>query len=416
MSAPAASSGSLVEVVVERVVAGGFGLARTAGGVALVRGALPGERVRARLSRRKGVLAGSVAEILEPHPARSTEPLPPGADLPLAYPAQLEIKQALVADALARVAKTPADISPIRPSPSSLGYRTAAQYATRAEGGLAARSPGSRALVPLSSDPLTAEPVAAAFETLASTPLPSVREVAIRGSLHEARAVVGLVGDKRGPFERIARTLVRRGVAGVAWGLARPGARFRSISRVVAGTGELLEDFGGILASVTVRSFAQINPGAAALLYREAVEIAGDGGRAVDLYAGSGVLALHLARAFAEVHAVEISNDAIRRGEADARRLGSRVRFHRADARAVRRWLPADLVAVNPPRAGIDADVIRALVAAAPPRILYVSCDPPTWARDVGRLAAAGYRIAFARPYDFYPYTHHVEVLSLLSR
>ena len=417
-SRPAAPAAIRTQVTIERIVAGGYGLARTPDGVALVRGAMPGERVVANLRRAKGTLTGEVVEIIEANPYRDPRPLPPGADLPLAYDAQIDVKEGIVRDALQRVAGVRADLQPLQTSPQPLGYRTAAQYGVMRDGGLGAHATGSRALVALNEDPLVAEPVADAFRILSSQPMPGVRDVAIRGSLHEDRAVVGLLGQQRGPYERIARRLVGAGVAGVAWGLRTPGAaRFSAASKILAGEGDLLDDFGGILASVSARSFAQINPLAAGLLYRESGAIAGDGKRAIDLYAGSGVLALHLVQRFDRVDAIEISSDAVKRGQNDARRLEAHgLTFRRGDARTVARYLPADLVAVNPPRAGIDAATMAALTKAAPPKILYVSCDPPTWARDVGTMIAAGYSLTFARPYDFYPYTHHVEMLSLLER
>lgn len=128
-------------------------------------------------------------------------------------------------------------------------------------------------------------------------------------------------------------------------------------------------------------------------------------------------MGLHLAERFCEVIAIEINKDAVRRGEADRERLGvSHLRFHRGDSRELYTFTPADLVAVDPPRSGLSAEVIQAIVQARPKRVLYLSCDPATWARDVRGLTQAGYRLAFARPYDFYPFTHHVEVLSLLER
>ncbi|MER3556991.1 MAG: RNA methyltransferase, partial [Thermus sp.] len=73
-----------------------------------------------------------------------------------------------------------------------------------------------------------------------------------------------------------------------------------------------------------------------------------------------------------------------------------------------------DLVAVDPPRSGLSQEVLNYLLSTRPERILYIACDPATWARDVGRLVQEGYRLDFVRPYDFFPFTHHVEILSLL--
>ena len=116
-----------VVLEIERIVAGGYGLARTDAGIVFVRGALPGERVTARPAFKTGALRAHAIEILQPHPERVELNLPPGADLPLAYHAQLPIKEALVRESLERVAKLDADIQPIHPSPLELGYRTAAQ-------------------------------------------------------------------------------------------------------------------------------------------------------------------------------------------------------------------------------------------------------------------------------------------------
>ncbi|AEB12210.1 class I SAM-dependent RNA methyltransferase [Marinithermus hydrothermalis] len=404
-------------LTIEKLVTGGRGLARTPEGVVIVRGGLPGERVRARVRRRKNHLEGEVLEILEPSPDRVDHPLPPGADLPLAYEAQLPVKQGFVREALARLAGLEATLEPIAPSPEPMGYRTAAQFALHPLGGLAYRVPGSHELVRAHTDPLLAPPLQEALSLLNTWPLANVVEVVLRGSLHEGRVQVGLIGGKARMFRTVAKGLVREGIAGVWWGALDPRGRFRGPVKHLAGAAHLLEAFGEVLASVDVVSFAQVNPRAAARLYQEAAALVHGGRRAVELYAGGGVLSFHLAAAFDEIVAVELSRAAIQKGQADARRLGlPNVRFHRGDARELVRFAPADLVAVDPPRAGLAPEVVRTLLEARPHQILYISCDPATWARDVKRLVAGGYRLRFARPYDFYPFTHHVEVLSLLVR
>jgi len=404
-------------VTIEKLIPGGLGLARTPTGTALVRGALPGEVVRVGLRPRKNHLEGQVLEILQAHPERYPDPLPPTADLPLYYPAQLPLKQGFVHEALVRIAKLEFPLSPIQPSPDALNYRTAAQYALHPLGGLAYRKPDSHELAKIEQDPLIAPPLQVAFRLLSHGALSSLDEVVFRGSLYEGRTLVGLIGGEARFCRRTAQALVQEGLAGVVWAEASPKGRFRGRVQHLAGEGGLLEEFGGVLSTVDAQSFAQVNPKAAGLLYREAAQIAGGGERAVELYAGSGVLGLHLAERFCEVIAIEINKDAVRRGEADRERLGvSHLRFHRGDSRELYTFTPADLVAVDPPRSGLSAEVMQAIVQARPKRVLYLSCDPATWARDVRGLTQAGYRLTFARPYDFYPFTHHVEVLSLLER
>lgn len=381
-----------------------------------MRGGLPGETVEAQLRERKNHLEGHVTQVLEPHPARYLKPLPPSADLPLEYPAQLTIKQGFVQESLERIAKLSFEVSPIQASPDPLGYRTAAQYALHPLGGLAYREPQSNEPIRVLHDPLIAEPLQPAFELLSNWPLANLEEIVLRGSLYEDKVQVGFIGGQARFFKKTAQTLVQEGIAGVVWAEPSPKGRFRGNLQHLAGQSGLLEDFGGVLSTINVQSFAQVNPKAAGLLYQEATKIAGSGLKAVELYAGSGMLSLHLAPSFREIVAIEINRHAVKRGEADRDRLGvHNLVFKQDDARILTKYLPADLVMVDPTRAGLSPEVLGGLVEGKPAQILYIACDPATWARDVGRFSQAGYQLRFVRPYDFYPFTHHVEVLSLLG-
>ena len=319
-----------------------------------------------------------------------------------------------MAEALERIAKVAFPLSPIRPSPRALGYRTAAQYARHPLGGLAYRLPESQGLARVEEDPLLAEPLAFAFALLKTWPLP-VEEVALRGSLLEGKVLLGLIGGSPEALKRPAKALVREGFAGVVWAEPSPRGRFRGRVRPLEGKTTLLEAFGPITATVSLESFAQVNPLAAGPLLEEARDLVQGEGRALELYAGSGLLSLLLAPRFQEVVALEISKEAVRRGERDKARLGiGNVRFHRGDAREAPRFGRFDLVVLDPPRAGLSPEVRAYLLQSRPQEVLYMACDPATWARDVGELVRGGYQLTFARPYDFFPFTHHVEVLSLL--
>lgn len=278
---------SVVEI--EKLVPGGMGLARTSDGVALIEGVLPGERVEVELRQRKNHLEGSAKKIIRPHPARVDLRLPPSANLPLEYPEQLPIKQSFVEEALARIARVQFPISTIQGSPDSLHYRTATQYALHPMGGLAYRKPGSNDLVKLERDLLAAPPLEEAFKLLSSWPISNLEEIVMRGSLYENRTQLGFVGGAAKYFKKVAQALVQEGVAGVVWAEQSPKGRFRGSVQHLAGDIGLLEDFGGILSTVNVQSFAQVNPRAASLMYLEAAHIAGKGQKALELYAGSGV-------------------------------------------------------------------------------------------------------------------------------
>jgi len=405
-------------LVIEKLVPGGLGLARLEDGVALVKGALPGEEVLAELRKRKNHYEGEAVEVLRSSPDRVNLPLPPTADLPLRYPVQLAVKEGFVRESLRRVAGLEVEVQPIAPSPRDLRYRTAAQYVYLPTGGLGYRLPGSHEPVRVDEDLLVAEPVEEARKLLASWPLVNVEEVAIKGSLKEGRALAALIGGSPGKLKRAAQALVEAGLAGVWWAAPDPRGRFRGRLVHVAGKAILMEDFGGVLAPVDPVSFSQVNPLAAGALYREAAALAGEGDRAVELYAGVGVLALHLAPRFREVLAVELNWRSVQMGSKNARKQGvENLRFVRDDARNLESFLPADLVALDPPRAGLSKEMRRALVEKGPEKLLYIACDPATWARDVGVLVReGGYELRFVRPYDFFPYTHHVEVLSYLTK
>ncbi len=404
-----------VTLTVEKLIPGGLGLARTPEGVALVAGALPGETVKARLIRKKNHLEGEVIKRLTTSPLRVDLPLPPGADLPMRYEAQLEVKRAFVEESLRRIGKVEAEIRPTTPSPNELGYRTTGQYLILPTGGLGQRKPKSSELVPLKQDLLAEEHLNQAFTRLASWPLVGPVEVVIQSSIHEKGALVGLIGGHPQALQKAARALVQEGIAGVWWGAEDPRGRFRGTIRHLAGRKVLIEVYGQITAPVDPVSFSQVNPLAAGRMYGRAVELVEGGERAVELHAGVGVLSLMLSEKFREVVAVEINRRSVQLGQKNATKLGrENVTFHRDDAKNVARFLPADLVVLDPPRSGLDRDLIEALGQTPPPEIVYIACDPSTWARDVGRLVTQGYRLCYVEPFDFFPYTHHVEILSLL--
>ena len=196
-----------------------------------------------------------------------------------------------------------------------------------------------------------------------------------------------------------------------------PRGRFRRGAERLAGRRTVLQRYGELELTVNATSFAQPNPAAATELYRALVEWAGSGGHAWELFAGGGAIAMHLASGFEAVTALEVDRGAVARGEADAARLGlENVRFLRADARQAPLPQDADLLVVDPPRAGLAAELRAAIGASGVPRLLYVSCDVATWARDVADLERRGYALTRFEPFDFYPHTHHVELLSELTR
>ena len=416
-------SGAL-ELEVERMVHGGSALARKANGeIVLVTGAIPGERVMARVEPKRGVWMGRTLEVLTPAPERVATPAHPGLDYGfMTYPKQLELKREVLIDSLRRArggAEPAHEVPAVRPSPRTWNYRSVIQPAV-SHAGLGYRRPGSGEVVTLGEDPTATDAVNAAWRVaveLRAHMAVGARELVIRAN-DQGEALLAIVTTA--PARKLlplAHALVNAGVAGVASAPYDPRGRFRQGVERLAGRRTILQRLGQLELTVNASSFAQPNAEAASALYRTLVEWAGRGRHAWELFAGGGAIALHLAGSFDAVTAVEVDRSAIARGEGDAARLAlHNVRFLRADARTAPLPADADVLIVDPPRAGLAAELRADMAAAGVPRLLYVSCDVATWARDVADLEQKGYKLERLEPFDFYPHTHHLELLSELTR
>ncbi|HEX7021997.1 MAG TPA: methyltransferase domain-containing protein [Trueperaceae bacterium] len=409
----------LEKLELERMVHGGFALARLPGGrVALVRGGLPGERVEAELRAKSGVLQGQVTAVLAAATQRVPASAHPGLDYShISYAGQLAIKREVVRDALSRALKREVEVSAVVPAPREWAYRHAVQPAVSATG-LGYRQAGSHDVQTLASDPVAHEAINAIWRLwpdLAATK--GVREIAFRCNAAGEVLLCLIAAASPKNYLGLAHELVRRGVAGVSHAPYDARGRFRGGFERLAGARAIMDRYGRFELMVTATSFAQPNPAAASLLYRELEDWVGTGSSALDLYAGSGIIALHLAEHFERVTALEVDRSSVARGRRDAERLGiPNLEFVRADAKRAGRLPEAELITVDPPRAGLAKEVRAAITDADARQLLYVSCDVATWARDVADLETRGWQLRRFQPYDFYPQTHHIEMLSLLAR
>ena len=406
-------------LTLERPVHGGAALARVEGGrVALVRGGIPGESVEARLEERSGVLQGRVTRVLTASPDRVPASEHPGLDYSfIRYEKQLALKQEVVRDALSRALKREVQVPPVKPAPRLWHYRNAVQPAVT-RGGLGYREPESHEVVLLESDPVANEAINNAWEAWGRLDAPKgVREVVFRGN-DQGEVLASLVATApEKTLVPFAHELVKAGLTGVSYAPFDARGRFRGGSERLAGARSIEQRYGDFDISVSATNFAQPNPSAAGELYKALQTLAASGGLALDVYAGSGIIGMHLAESFERVTALEINRGSVVRGERDAARLGiGNLTFIKADAKRLVVPPDTDLIAVDPPRAGLNKEVRRTLTASQAPRLVYVSCDVATWARDVAAFVASGWRLEHAQPFDFYPHTHHIEMLSLLVR
>jgi tRNA/tmRNA/rRNA uracil-C5-methylase (TrmA/RlmC/RlmD family) len=242
-------------------------------------------------------------------------------------------------------------------------------------------------------------------------------EVALRGNdAGEALATLVATTEARAALDA-AHALVAAGIHGVALAPYDARGRFRGGAQRLAGARSVLQRYGDVELTLTATAFAQPNPAAAGALFRELAAWAPAARHALDLYAGSGVIGMHLAPRVERVTCLEIDRGAVDRGRADAARLGlTNVQHVRLDVRDVQVPDDVDLIVVDPPRAGLAAATRAAIAASRARTLLYVACDVATWARDVADLTQAGFRLDRLRPYDFQPHTHHLELASRLVR
>ncbi len=416
------------EVEVTRMVHGGRALANGPDGrTLLVRGGIPGEHVRVEGTASKGVWLGEVVAVLQPSPDRVEAPEHPGLDLGhVAYPRQLALKREVLLDAWRRsvgAAAPEPEVADVVASPQTWGYRNAIQPALAAanvDGGslLGYRRPGSHDLVALSDDPSANEACRAAWRVVTERAWPDgVREMAIRGN-DAGQALVALIATTPAkPLLDAAHALVAAGVAGVALAPFDPRGRFRGGAERLAGVRNLRQRYGDVELTITATAFAQPNPAAASLVYRRLADLAPTARHALDLFAGNGAIAMHLAPRVAKVTAVEIDRGSVERGRRDAgaAAIGNLV-LVRSDARELRVADDVDLISVDPPRAGLAAALRAAIDGSRAAALLYVACDVATWARDAADLLRRGWRLTALEAFDFQPHTHHLELLSRFER
>ncbi|REK74839.1 23S rRNA (uracil(1939)-C(5))-methyltransferase RlmD [Paenibacillus paeoniae] len=201
-------------------------------------------------------------------------------------------------------------------------------------------------------------------------------------------------------------------------------AIFGDETRVLWGSEFIYDELDGIRFAISARSFYQINPAQTVALYRKAVEYAALSGkeRVIDAYCGIGTISLFLARQAGHVYGVEIVPEAIEDAKRNAALNGiDNASFEAGPAEVVMpRWrkegVEADVVVVDPPRKGCDPALLETILALQPKRVVYVSCNPSTLARDLRILEDGGYKTVEVTPVDMFPWTVHVESVALLER
>lgn len=193
---------------------------------------------------------------------------------------------------------------------------------------------------------------------------------------------------------------------------------------VLFGDGVITEELLGLKFRISPKSFFQVNPTQTEVLYKTAIEFAGLTGkeRVVDAYCGTGTIGLAMAKNAYEVIGVEVNRDSIRDAKINAELNGIKnARFFADDAGRFMDEMRAegekvDVVVADPPRAGLSPRFLKSMIALSPKKIVYVSCNPETLARDLYTLRNAEYKVKRIQPVDMFPFTEHIECVCLLER
>jgi 23S rRNA (uracil1939-C5)-methyltransferase len=363
------------------------------------------------------------------------------------YPEQLRKKQELVSGALAAYpALARVTVPSVAASPHRLGYRARVKLVVRSSGGQIATGlyvPGSHRVIDISSCPVHPRPVNQVIRYLKKKILElgivpyderddsgQLRYLDCRYSFARRELSVTLV-TRHGNFSQgaaLARSLSRKFpfVSGVIQNIneQRGNVIWGGRYRLLAGRDALLEEIGSLNVGFPPGVFSQANPATAKKLYETVAEMAALSGveTVLDLYCGVGPITLWLAATARFVWGVDDSSLATDTAKQNARRNGmSNSRFLAGDVAEKTAELGKslggiDLIVLNPPRKGVQPAAMAALLAADAPKVIYVSCEPKSLARDLDKLVQRGYAIRRLESFDMFPQTEQVETVVLLQK
>ncbi|MCX6372605.1 MAG: 23S rRNA (uracil(1939)-C(5))-methyltransferase RlmD [Actinobacteria bacterium] len=455
--------GDIVELDIATLAYGGQGVARLDEFVLFVRGAVPGDRVRVKVTRRKKSHAEArVIEILTPSPRRIA-PVCEHADdcggcewQTLTYEAQLEFKQQQVVESLQRLGHLDGfELEPIRGMHDPWRYRNKMEFsfgeADDGELQLGLHRRGSWREVVETTDCRLAsgrinrarQAVADAARALGLRPYGRdhhhglLRHLVVREGLSSGDLLLNLFVSARFPEEAELVARVAADCACTSFGVTvndtPADAAVGDGPHMLLGPPHIRERLAGVDLQVPAAAFLQTNSAMCETLYAQALAFAAPDltQPAVDLYCGIGSLSLPLARGARQVQAVEIQEEAVAAARENAALNGvANVAFHARDVRPLLKFPPHPtldagrhddaerplVVMVDPPRAGLARRALQRAAALGAERFVYVSCNPTTLAGNGAELAELGYSLRRVAAVDMFPQTHHIETVALFTR
>jgi 23S rRNA (uracil1939-C5)-methyltransferase len=441
------------DVTFEDLTHDGLGVAKIDGFPIFVKNGLPGEKAKIKVIKvKKGYGYGRLIELYEQSPDR-VEPSCPiykqcgGCQLQhLSYEGQLRAKQKHVKEVMARIGKLEnVIVPPVIGMKDPWRYRNKAQVPVgEREGGLVAGfyQERSHEIINMDACLIQQEMNDVVVQTVKKIcekyKVPAYNEVTHKGVLRHIMARYGAV-TKEVMVVLITRTEELPHKKKIVQEIIDSVPNVKSIiqninpkktnvimgdeTKVLWGAEYIYDYIGGIKFAISARSFYQVNPEQTRVLYEKALEYAGLTGEetVIDAYCGIGTISLFLAKKAKKVYGVEVVPEAIEDAKRNAELNGiTNVEFAIGEAEAViPKWyeqgIHADCIVVDPPRKGCDETLLQTIIAMKPKRVVYVSCNPATLARDLRILEDGGYQTIEVQPVDMFPHTAHVECVAKLT-
>lgn len=446
--------GNTYTIDILRLGSSGEGVGRYENFTVFVRGALPGETVQAKVDVVKKQYATAILQdIVTPSPQR-VEPLCPvyaqcgGCQLQhMSYDGELQEKQGQVRDALERIGRlTGIDVFPTLGAATSWEYRNKMQFPAAAAKGKAVvgcYAAGSHRVIDVASCAIQKagnnDILRIVRQWMNDYRVPAYNEQAHAGVV---RHVMGRVGVRTGelmvclvtaqadvPHAAELIGMLREELLNLTSVVQNINTRRTNVilgpeTKILYGTPTIHDSIGPLTFNISAQSFFQVNSEQAQRLYEKALEFADLQGdeTVADVYCGTGTITLFLAQKAKKVYGIEIVAPAIRDAVKNAADNGViNAEFILGDAveklpELIKSGVRPDVIVLDPPRAGCGEPVLAAIAQSQPKRVVYVSCNPATLARDLAYLNDHGYQPVKVQPVDMFPRTHHVETVVLMSR
>lgn len=431
----------------------GDGVGRMDGAAVFVPHTIPGDVVEVEIvHQRKNYLLGEMRQLHQASPQRMDPPCPHapecgGCQLQhMRYQAQLEWKRVQVEDAVRRIGGLAVEVLPVKGMASPVHYRNRAQLPLGGRPGHVTMGffrRGTHEIVDMQEcmvqHPLMVKLAWAVRDIIAELGLPPYDEVrhrgvfrhaVIRASFSERKLMLVLVTRTENiPLQDEIVARLREAVPELVSIAHNINPKVTNViygdrTRIIWGEPYIYEQIGDLRCAISPRSFFQVNSQQTKVLYDEVRRLASLTGRetVLDVYCGTGTIGLYLAKEAKQVVGVEVIADAVKDARYNAELNGiCAAEFIEGKAEEVvpglvRRLGTVHVAVVDPPRKGCEQAVLDALAEAGVPKIVYVSCNPATLARDLAYLAERGYLAGEVQPVDMFPWTSHVECVTLMSR